>query len=181
MAPPPKPPLASRDQAHRTALLVKNLLEMARLQSGGVTLRRDWQSIEELVGSAIASLETALANHPLELVLPADLPLLFCDGVLIERVLVNLLENAAKYTPVGTRIGVTARAGEETIEITVWDEGPGLPPATLQRCSTSSREVTRNRVSPVSDSASRSAAPSRRRTAARSPRSTAREVEHGLR
>ena len=116
-----------RDQARRTALLVDNLLEMARLQAGGVTLRRDWQSLEELAGSAVASVETALAGHPLDLTIPPDLPLLHCDGVLIERVLVNLLENAAKYTPAGTRIGLTATAGEEMIEITVWDEGPGLP------------------------------------------------------
>ena len=116
-----------RDQARRTALLVDNLLEMARLQAGGVTLRRDWQSLEELAGSAVASVESALAGHPLDLTIPPDLPLLHCDGVLIERVLVNLLENAAKYTPAGTRIGLTATAGEEMIEITVWDEGPGLP------------------------------------------------------
>ena len=92
-----------------------------------LTLRRDWQSLEELAGSAVTSVETALAGHPLELTIPPELPLLHCDGVLIERVLVNLLENAAKYTPPGTRIGLTAQASEDTIEITVWDEGPGLP------------------------------------------------------
>jgi two-component system sensor histidine kinase KdpD len=119
---------AIREQARRTAQLVDNLLEMARLQTGGVTLRRDWQSLEELVGSAIASIESALAGHRLDIRIPADLPLLHCDGALIERVIVNLLENAAKHTPAGTHVGVTAGTTESEIEITVWDDGPGLPP-----------------------------------------------------
>jgi two-component system sensor histidine kinase KdpD len=116
------------DQARRTAELVDNLLEMARLQAGGVTLRRDWQSLEELVGSAIASIEPALADHRIDIAIPPDLPLLHCDGALIERVIVNLLENAAKHTPAGTRIGVNAGVGDGEIEVTVWDSGPGLPP-----------------------------------------------------
>jgi two-component system sensor histidine kinase KdpD len=119
---------AIRDQARRTAKLVENLLDMARLQSGGMTLRRDWQSLEELAGSATSALEPALRSHDVRIVLPGELPLVYCDGALIERVLVNLLENAAKYTPPGTRIGITASPSDDTVEITVWDEGPGLPP-----------------------------------------------------
>lgn len=119
---------AIREQARRTALLVDNLLQMARLQAGGVTLRRDWQSLEELVGSAIASIEPMLSGRPIVVAIPAELPLVQCDGVLIERVLVNLLENAAKYTPAGTRIGIGAQADSDQIEVDVWDEGPGVPP-----------------------------------------------------
>jgi two-component system sensor histidine kinase KdpD len=117
-----------REQALRTSRMVNNLLEMARLQSGDVKPRKDWQSLEEIVGSALKGLEPALSEHPVSLDLPADLPLVRCDPLLIERVLVNLLENAAKYTPPGTAIGVTARPAEEQLRVEVWDEGPGLPP-----------------------------------------------------
>ncbi|MDO9314932.1 MAG: two-component system sensor histidine kinase KdpD [Burkholderiaceae bacterium] len=118
---------AIHTQALRTAQLVNNLLDMARLQAGAVTLRRDWQSLEELAGSAIRSIEGALAAHPVRVNLPTDLPLLHGDAVLLERVLVNLLENAAKYTPPGTTITLGARQEGERIAVEVSDEGPGLP------------------------------------------------------
>ncbi|MBS1225669.1 MAG: two-component sensor histidine kinase, partial [Proteobacteria bacterium] len=119
--------MAVREQAVRMALLADNLLDMAKLQAGGVRLRKDWQSLEELVGSATRMLEQPLREHPLRLALDPELPLVNCDAVLIERVLVNLLENAAKYTPAGTVIGVTARAETNRLTVEVWDEGPGLP------------------------------------------------------
>jgi len=120
--------LAIREQARRTAQLVDNLLEMARLEAGRVSLRRDWQSIEELAGSALAALEPSLAGRPIDVDLPADLPLVACDGVLIERVLVNLIENATKYTPPGSPIRIGARRADSVIEVAVEDRGPGLPP-----------------------------------------------------
>ena len=115
-----------REQAERMALLVDNLLDMAKLQAGRVWLRKDWQSLEELVGSAVRMLEQPLRGHPLRLMLDPELPLVNCDAVLIERVLVNLLQNAAKYTPAGTAIGVTASAETDQLVVEVWDEGPGL-------------------------------------------------------
>jgi two-component system, OmpR family, sensor histidine kinase KdpD len=124
--------LAIREQARRTAALVDNLLEMARLETGRVNLRRDWQSIEELVGSSLAALEPALAGRPVEVDVPADLPLVACDGVLIERVIVNLLENAIKYTPAGSPIRIAARQREDAVEVAVEDRGPGLPPGREQ-------------------------------------------------
>jgi two-component system sensor histidine kinase KdpD len=117
-----------REQALRTSRLVNDLLEMAKLQSGDVRPRMDWQSIEEIVGSALKAIDTPLTGRPLKLDLPAGLPLVKCDAVLIERVLVNLLENAAKYTPAGTTIGVTAARVDTAVRVEVWDEGPGLPP-----------------------------------------------------
>jgi two-component system sensor histidine kinase KdpD len=117
-----------REQALRTSRMVNNLLEMARLQSGDLKPRKDWQSLEEIAGSAFKELEPALSGHPVKVELPADLPLLRCDPLLMERVLVNLLENAAKYTPAGTPIGVSAEAEQAQLRIEVWDEGPGLPP-----------------------------------------------------
>jgi two-component system sensor histidine kinase KdpD len=116
-----------REQALRTSRMVNNLLEMARLQSGDVKPHKDWQSIEEMAGGALQALDSALANRPVKLDLPADLPLVRCDAVLIERVLVNLIENAIKYTPEGTAIGVSAARADGSMRIEVWDEGPGLP------------------------------------------------------
>ncbi len=124
-----------RSQAHRTTQMVANLLEMARLQSGTVTLRPDWLSLEELVGSARRSIETVLASHPLKVDLPQQLPLFKGDAVLIERVLVNLLENAAKHTPPGTPISLSARVdhgASEAFVIEIADGGPGIPPARAQ-------------------------------------------------
>ena len=115
------------EQARELNALVNNLLEMARLQSGAVNLRMDWQSVEEVVGSAIRSARPALGNLAVQTGLPADLPLVEFDAVLIERVLVNLLENAAKYgaAPIVIRAHVTP----DSLVITVSDHGPGLPPA----------------------------------------------------
>ncbi|MDG4555080.1 MAG: two-component system sensor histidine kinase KdpD [Candidatus Competibacter sp.] len=118
---------AIREQAVRMALLADNLLDMAKLQTGGIRLRKDWQSLEELVGSAARMLEQPLREHRLRLTLDPELPLVHCDAVLIERVLVNLLENAAKYTPTDTAIGVAANAESDRLTVEVWDEGPGLP------------------------------------------------------
>ena len=81
---------AIREQAVRMALLAENLLDMARLQAEKVRLRKDWQSLEELVGSAVRMLEQPLRDHPLRLALDPELPLINCDAVLIERVLINL-------------------------------------------------------------------------------------------
>ena len=118
---------ALMEQARELNALVNNLLEMARLQSGAVNLRMDWQSVEEVVGSAIRSARSALGELAVQTGLPADLPLVEFDAVLIERVLVNLLENAAKYgaAPIVIRADVTP----DSLVITVSDHGPGLPPA----------------------------------------------------
>ncbi|PHV13472.1 DUF4118 domain-containing protein [Chitinimonas sp. BJB300] len=118
---------AIRDKARSTAELVGKLLDMARLQSGAVTLRRDWQSLEEVLGSARRQLDSVLANHTVISRLPPDLPLCEFDPVLIERVLVNLLENAAKYTPPGSEISILAVSRGDLMRITVDDNGPGLP------------------------------------------------------
>ncbi|HVO89367.1 MAG TPA: two-component system sensor histidine kinase KdpD [Casimicrobiaceae bacterium] len=120
--------LAIREQARRTAQLVDNLLEMARLEAGRVNVRREWQSVEELAGGAIAALEPVLAGRSVAVDLPRDLPLVACDAALIERVLVNLLENATKYTPPGTPIRIGARHVDDVVEVVVEDRGPGLPP-----------------------------------------------------
>lgn len=118
---------AMHEQAARLAGLVGNLLDMARLNAGQVTLRREWQPLEEVIGASIKLLGTALASHPVRVALPADLPLLEFDAVLIERVFCNLLENAAKYAPAETPIEISARCLGESVEIRIRDHGPGFP------------------------------------------------------
>ncbi|WP_304351921.1 sensor histidine kinase KdpD [Comamonas testosteroni] len=116
-----------RNQAQALQQLVDNLLAMARLQQGGVQLKREWLPVDELVGSALAQMRERLAAHVLQTSLPADLPLLQLDAVLMERVLVNLLDNAIKYTPEGTTITVTASVADGDCVLSVQDTGPGLP------------------------------------------------------
>ncbi len=107
--------------------LVNNLLDMARIQSGEVKLRRAWQSIEEVIGSALNSAQPVLTRHHVEVALPEDLPLVEFDAALIERVLFNLLENAGKYTPEGTAIKITAEVSPDSLIVSVTDNGPGVP------------------------------------------------------
>jgi len=119
------------DEARELSSLVTNMLEMARLESGQVELRKDWQSVEEIVGSAIRSARHALGELQVRTELPADLPLVAFDAHLIERVLVNLLENAAKYgvtlPPAKPAILVSASVTPSTLVVSVRGFGPGLP------------------------------------------------------
>ena len=116
-----------REEALRMNSLVNNLLDMARLQSGAVRLNRQWLLVEEVVGAALKSARSTLADHRVTVDLPDDLPLLELDAVLIERLLCNLLENAAKYTPAGSTISLGAASRGANVEVWVADNGPGLP------------------------------------------------------
>jgi two-component system sensor histidine kinase KdpD len=115
-------------EALRLNLQVQNLLDMTRLHSGEVTPNLDWHALEEIVGTALSRTRELLGDRPLALSLPADLPLLRLDAALVEKLVVNLLENAAAHTPTGTPIEVTGRAMSETVWLVVADRGPGIAP-----------------------------------------------------
>lgn len=119
---------AIRDEALRMSSLVNNLLDMARLQAGPVQLRKEWQPLEEVVGSSLKSLGARLSGHRVKVELSADLPLLEFDAVLVERVLCNLLENAAKYAPSGSEVTIEAHSCKDIVEVSISDNGPGLAP-----------------------------------------------------
>ncbi len=115
-------------EAMRLSTQVNNLLDMARIESGEVRLRREWHSIEEIVGSAVRATARVIAPRQVSTAIASDLPLVECDAVLIERVFVNLLENAAKYTPASARIRIEARVDGDALRVTVADDGPGIRP-----------------------------------------------------
>src|SRR6202166_79843 len=130
--PPLSPPQletsqAIQDEARRMIALVSNLLDMARIESGEVKLNLEWQSLEEVVGSALNAMHGALLRHVVDVHIPRDLPLVRFDALLIERVLVNLLENASKYTPPGSNVTVVAEVIGDRLSVSVSDNGPGLP------------------------------------------------------
>lgn len=113
--------------------LVRNLLDMTRLEAGGLLLKKEWTPLEEVIGSALDRLDKHLVGHPVRVALPGDLPLLPIDGLLIEQLFYNLLENAARHTPPGTTIEIAARAEPRSIVVTVSDNGPGLTPGSEAR------------------------------------------------
>jgi len=137
-----KPPLspdqsdtaaAIQDEARRMSALVGNLLDMARIESGDVTLNLQWQPLEEVVGAALDSARGMWNGHRVEVHLPRDLPLVRFDALLIERVLVNLLENASKYTPPGSTVTLSAEVAADKLKVAVTDDGPGLPLGSEER------------------------------------------------
>jgi two-component system sensor histidine kinase KdpD len=121
------------DESRRLTRLVENLLDMARLDSGAVALHRQWNVLEEIVGVALNAVKREIRDFVVRVDIPADFPLLNIDGFLIEQVLVNLLENASRYTPIGSEIEIAAVAKSNRAEIRIADNGPGLPPGSEEK------------------------------------------------
>lgn len=119
---------AISQEAERLERLVGNLLDMTRLESGAVALKRDWVPLEEMLGSALTRTESRLGARPITVKVAPEVPLLFVDPVLLEQVFVNLLDNAGKHTPPQSEIEVSARVEEGRVLVEVADRGPGLAP-----------------------------------------------------
>ncbi|MBS1190533.1 MAG: kdpD [Rhodocyclaceae bacterium] len=122
-----------RDQARAMSHLLGNLLDMARLHAGKVQLRREWQLFEDVVSASLHLLRPNLGDHPVQVGLPPDMPLVEFDAVLLERVVCNLVENAAKYSPPGSSIEIRAFVDGDRAGISVCDQGRGFPPGQLER------------------------------------------------
>src|SRR6266850_544453 len=122
-----------RDEAERLNRLVNNLLDVTRLESGSLSLRREWIPVEELVGGALARLAKPLGDRKVTTRLPEDLPPVHVDGLLVEQVFINLIENATKHTPAGQPIDVEARREGNEVVVEVADRGPGLPAGQEQK------------------------------------------------
>jgi two-component system sensor histidine kinase KdpD len=122
-----------QEEAERLSRFVSNLLDMTKIESGSIELDRQPVDVDEIVGAALQRVSGMLINHRVEVDLEAKLPMLSLDVMLFEQVLVNLLDNAAKYAPPGSQITIRARRAFDTIAIEVLDEGPGIPEDRLER------------------------------------------------
>jgi two-component system sensor histidine kinase KdpD len=122
-------------KAREMSDLISNVLDLMRFESGQIKLRNDWQTLDDLVESALRTLEEPLTRYSVELRLPVDLPPVYVDATLITQVFTNLLDNIVKYTPPGTHIVIAAiidgsgagRVAASRVRVTVDDDGPGLP------------------------------------------------------
>jgi two-component system sensor histidine kinase KdpD len=120
-------------EAERMNRLIRNLLDMIRLETGTLEVQKEWQPLEDSIGIALLRLDEQMKDHPVTVKLPPDPLLVPLDAVLMEQVFMNLLENVAKYTPPGTPTEITARSVAGAVEVTVADRGPGLPPGEENR------------------------------------------------
>ncbi|MHB1328828.1 MAG: ATP-binding protein [Gemmatimonadales bacterium] len=121
------------DEARRMNRLIGNLLEMVRVQSGTLAVQKEWQPLEEVVGIVLIRLDERLRNFKVVIELAEGSPLVPMDGLLIEQVLINLLENATKYAPQGSEIVIGAKVTETEATLTVADRGPGIPDGDEER------------------------------------------------
>ena len=120
-------------ESERMERLINNLLDMTRLESGGLHPRKEWQPVQEVIGSALHQLDKRLQGRHVTVNIPGDLPLLPFDAISIEQVLVNLLDNALEYTPPGSPLEVGALRTKDGVAVEVRDHGPGLPKGTEKR------------------------------------------------
>ncbi len=121
------------DESRRMERLIGNLLDVTRLESGGLQLRREWQPIGEVVGAALHRLRHRLGTRPVAVDVPANLPMVRLDAVSFEQVLANLLDNAAEYGPADGPVEISARTVDGAMALTVADRGPGVPPGTEEQ------------------------------------------------
>ena len=122
-----------QDEAERMTRFVTNLLDMTRLEAGSLLLIREPVDVGEVVATALQRTARVLADHRVEVQSAPDLPLLSLDPVLLEQVMVNLLDNAAKYARPGTLVSVMTETSPDGVTIKVVDEGTGLPDGDLER------------------------------------------------
>ncbi len=120
-------------EAERMERLIANVLDMVRIESGGMAPRRDWVPLEEVLGSALLHLDAKLQGREVRTGLPEGLPLVPVDPVLFEQVFVNLIDNAVKYTPATSPVEISARSIDHELEIVVADRGPGIVPGEEER------------------------------------------------
>jgi two-component system sensor histidine kinase KdpD len=131
------------EESDRLNLFIANLLDMTKLETGAVHPNSTHNYVGDVVGSVLRRVSKIVANHKIEIQCPSDLPMLRIDPVLFEQVLFNLIDNAAKYTPEGSKICVRGWRDGEAVKVEIMDEGPGIPEADLTRIFDSFYRVQR--------------------------------------
>ncbi|MDP2903588.1 MAG: sensor histidine kinase KdpD [Methylovulum sp.] len=121
------------DEAQRMSSLVNNILDMARLDAGAVELNKQWYPLDEIIGVVLTRLQKRLEGRPVKVKLPSGTPMIYVDAVMIEQVLINLLENALRYTPEQSPLEITAEVSSFAVEISVADHGHGIPDGSENR------------------------------------------------
>ncbi len=121
------------EEAQRLDRYIQNLLDMTRLGQGSLTLRRDWVDLHDIVSSSVSRLQNALKGITIDIDITESVPLLWVHGVLIEQAVVNLLDNAIRFTSVNGHIGINATAGHDKVEIDICDDGPGIAEAEREK------------------------------------------------
>jgi two-component system sensor histidine kinase KdpD len=117
----------ARAEADRLQRFVANLLDMVRIEAGALRLAIEPVDMAEAVTSAVHDLRRVLGARPIRLEVSPDLPFILVDPQLFHHCLINLLENAAKYSPIGAPVTIAARRVADGLDLSVLDEGPGLP------------------------------------------------------
>ncbi len=121
------------EEAEHLNQIIRNVLAMTRLEAGAITVKKEWQAFEEIVGAVLNRLSDRLKDRDLKTSLPEDLPLVSFDPLLIEQVLMNLLDNVIKYTPQGTPVELSAAVENNYIVVALGDRGPGITPGDEER------------------------------------------------
>jgi len=121
------------DEADHLNLLVGNLLDMSRIESGALKPRREWNILPEIVGSVLGRMKHLTVEHKLKIDIPESLPLIPVDYVQMEQVFTNLVSNSLKYAPANTTVSISAQMEEDTIYVQVSNQGPQVPPEHLER------------------------------------------------
>lgn len=116
------------EETDRLERIIRNVLNLTRLESGAISVRKEWQPLEEIIGVVLNRLADRLKDRALTLKIPPDLPLVPFDTLLMEQVLSNLMENALRHTPTNTPIDVTVLQEKDAVMIEIADRGPGIPP-----------------------------------------------------
>ncbi|MBI4850828.1 MAG: sensor histidine kinase KdpD [Acidobacteria bacterium] len=138
-----------KEETHRLSQVVSNLLEMARIEAGELKVNKTWTTVSELFTDSLQRCNIALREHRIEMDLSEELPLVKIDGILLEEVIVNLLENAAKYSPKQSKITLTAELKGDELIISVQDQGKGVEKSEQEKIFNKFYRAQSNENSPV--------------------------------